>query len=258
MDETTSRYAGLGIVASLVFHGFAFWGLGNVPEGALTPALTSMVDFEVKSNKAEVEPPPVPEPEPEVEEPPTPDQPASYEAAPEPEPEPEPQAAEPEVADLTGLTLTNAGTGAGWASAVGNGQSMERPIRAGVAAKSAPREPVKAPTPVIKRVEKPQTAIVAAKDLSRKPVPPNLNGVLEAHYPKSAREMGLEGSAVVRLKIDPDGRVRLANVVSESGSGFGSACQKTVMGSNWSAPLDQQGNSVATFVRYTCRFRVNR
>jgi protein TonB len=256
MSETTSLYAGLGIVVSLVFHGAAFWGLGKVPEGTLKPALTSMVDFEVQANKAELEPPPAPEPEPDVEEPPPPDQPAAYEPA--TEPEPEPQAAEPEVADLTGLTLTNAGTGAGWASAVGNGQVMERPIRAGVAAKSAAREPVNAPAPVVRRATKPIAPVVAAKDLSRKPLPPNLNGVLETHYPKSAREMGLEGSAVVRLRIDPDGRVRLANVVSESGSGFGDACQRTVMGSNWSAPLDQQGNSVATFVRYTCRFRVNR
>lgn len=257
MSETMSRYSGVGIVASLVFHAALFWALGKVPRGTLEPSLSSMVDFEVKAKEPQAEPPPDPDPEP-VEEAREPSQPAPREPA-EPEPQEEAEPDPPEIADLTGLTLTNAGEGSGWASAVGNGAAMERPIRAGIVrAKSVPRDPIETPKPAIPAPKKATApAVVPARDLSKKPVPPDLNGVLEAHYPKSAREMGLEGTAIVRLRIDPDGRVRLANIVSESGAGFGSACRRTVLGSNWSAPLDQAGNSVATFVKYTCRFRVN-
>jgi TonB family protein len=255
VTETAGRFGGLGISASLILHLAGFWALGNVPattSSALTP---SMVDFEVAPPRAQPEPEPEPEAEPEPE-----PEPASEPAAAAPkEAAEEESAADPEpVADLTGLTLTNAGSAASWQSAVGNGKALAGPIRSG-----KPASPAQAKSASVDKSAGPpgnrQPAgppIVAASDLSSRPVPPNLNGVLQSHYPERAREMGLEGSAVVRLRIDADGRVRVARVESESDSGFGSACRQTVLGSHWSAPRDRDGKSVATFVKYTCRFRV--
>jgi len=52
--------------------------------------------------------------------------------------------------------------------------------------------------------------------------------------------------------------VRQATIASESESGFGAACRATVLGSTWTAPLDREGNAVATRISYTCRFEVAR
>ena len=45
-------------------------------------------------------------------------------------------------------------------------------------------------------------------------------------------------------------------VVSQSAAGFGDACRATLRESKWSAPLDNDGQPVATFISYTCRFEV--
>jgi hypothetical protein len=52
--------------------------------------------------------------------------------------------------------------------------------------------------------------------------------------------------------------VRQASVLDESSPGFGEACRRTVTGSRWSPPRDRQGRKVATEIRYTCRFVVER
>jgi protein TonB len=256
MVDAVSRFRGVGILASVLVHASAFWALGEVPSRKLHSLAPSMVDFSVA--ESEPPPPPPPEPEPEPEEPeeaPEAAAPAAPEAPPEAEPEPEPEP----VADLTGLTLTNDGPGAGWSSAVGDGSTMGRPLKAGRVRPEPEAKPIEQPKPKVAKEPRPLAPkVVPAKDLSEKPVPPNLNGVLQNHYPATAREMGLEGKAVVRLRIDADGKVRQADVVSESGAGFGSACRATVLGSTWSAPRDQGGQSVATFVSYTCRFQVGR
>ncbi len=99
-------------------------------------------------------------------------------------------------------------------------------------------------------------ALVAVADLSQRPVPPALDSVLKSHYPADARQRGLSGVAVIRARIDADGRVRMASISSESFAGFGEACRKTVVGSIWLPPRDRDGRPVATEVSYTCRFRV--
>jgi hypothetical protein len=92
--------------------------------------------------------------------------------------------------------------------------------------------------------------------LSRPPAPPDLNGELERHYPPAARRQGTAGQAVMKARITPDGHARDLVVVSESAPGFGDACRATLRESIWSAPLDKDGQAVATFVTYTCRFEV--
>jgi TonB family protein len=255
----SSRFAQFGVGLSVAVHVGAFVVLTLVPKLPAPAPLASVVEFEL--SKPPEPPPPapkadVPAPEPPALEPASiREERAPAEAAPvadTPEPEPAPEQAP--VADLTGLTLTNDNGSGSWASQVGNGAASDRPIRAGT---NRPRSPA----PAVSALASPEPGrtsnIVALGDLSSRPVPPKLDGILEQHYPDVARQQGKSGTAIVRLRIDADGRVRKVNIVSESETGFGRACHATVMGSQWSAPRDQEGKAVATFVSYTCRFRSN-
>ena len=56
----------------------------------------------------------------------------------------------------------------------------------------------------------------------------------------------------------PDGRVGQTRVLSATLPEFGYACQRTVAGSRFGAPLDKKGQPVATDVSYTCEFEVTR
>lgn len=252
----SSRFAQFGLSLSVAVHMGALVMLTLVPKLPAPAPLASSVEFEV--SKPPEPPPPAPKTEPPSPAP-TPfpvepasvrETPASAEAAPEPEPAPE----QAPVADLTGLTLTNDNGSGSWASQIGNGSANDRPIRTGTNRPRSPAPAASAPSAAPARTSN----TVALGDLSSRPVPPKLDGILEQHYPDVARQQGKSGTAIVRLRIDADGRVRKANIVSESETGFGRACHATVMGSQWSAPRDQEGRAVATFVIYTCRFRSNR
>jgi protein TonB len=93
--------------------------------------------------------------------------------------------------------------------------------------------------------------------LSERPTPPSLDAALRSLYPDEARRRAISGSASLRVRIGSDGRVREASVLSETFAGFGTACQKAVLGSHWSPPRDRDGRAVQTEVRYTCRFVVD-
>lgn len=257
----SSRFAQFGVGLSVAVHVGAFLVLTVLPKTPAPAPLPSVVEFELSK------PPEPPPPAPKAEEPPPPPEPLAIEPAsaraPTPTDAPPVQeAAEPEqapqpapVADLTGLTLTNDNGSGSWGSQVGNGTAMDRPIRAGANGRRPPT-PQAPSAPAAPAPAKP-SGVVALADLSSRPVPPKLDGILEQHYPEVARQQGKSGTATVRARIDADGRVRKANVVSETETGFGRACHATVLGSQWSAPRDQEGKAVATFVSYTCRFRSN-
>ena len=149
--------------------------------------------------------------------------------------------------DLSGITLTN-DTGAGFAMPVGDGSALRGPIVLGANRVQA----VVAPSAAPKR-----PALVDASDLSEHPKPPTLTGLLRANYPEQARQRGLGGSASLRARIDADGVIRGARLLSESSAGFGSACRRTLLGSHWSAPRDKNGRAVATEIVYTCHFEVD-
>jgi TonB family protein len=169
--------------------------------------------------------------------------------APLPAPAQPPAAAEA-LADFTGQTLTNDGPGTGWASATGNGQKMDGPIgRPGARVShrvvdGSPGGTGSGPP------------VVGLGDLSRPPVAPDLAQKLADSYPAAARARGIEGKAVVRARITPDGRVRDLAIVAESTPGFGAACELTLRASQWTPPIDQDGQAVSTIINYTCRFAV--
>lgn len=234
----------LAVVASLAAHGIAYASLAYVPERAPAPP-PSRVSFRV-AEPAPPPPPPKPaEPEPVNAAPPPP------KAAPAEPPPPE----APAPVDLTGVTLTNDSGTARFATIVGNGAAMDGPIAAirTARAPAPPAPPSARPAPA--RVE---TPVLALSDLSEKPVAPDLGAILRQHYPADARTRGIGGSASVEARIDADGRVRSVTVASETFAGFGEACKKTLVGSRWSAPRDRDGRAVATRIRYTCRFVVDR
>jgi hypothetical protein len=183
--------------------------------------------------------------------------PADPPAAPPPEPS---TAAAPAlaVADLTGITLTNA-LGTGWLSAAGDGSTRAGPLRNVQTAR--PRAAFAAPALKRDRAASPQQgapALVAPEDLSQPPRAPDLNGALEANYPPEARAAGISGMAVIRALISPTGEARPVGILSESAPGFGAACLRTLVGSRWSAPVDRTGRMVATEIRYRCTFKVAR
>ncbi|MCK6531540.1 MAG: energy transducer TonB [Polyangiaceae bacterium] len=188
---------------------------------------------------------------------------------PEPEPPPEPAAPAPPAAaapraqpkPLSGKTLTAEGPGPSFAAPEGDGSKHEAPIVVPPAeplAPAAPRAAVAPPLPPPRTTPPPPPppAVVPLKDLSRKPAPPELVSLLARNYPDDARRRGVSGEATVRARIDADGRVRTASVSAESEPGFGAACQRALIGSRWTPPLDRDGRAVGTWVRYTCRFRV--
>jgi len=241
----------LAFCTSAFVHGIAYASLSRAPLEPRARELVSEVSFELK-------PPPEapPEPEPKSPEPAAKPNAPVVQTAARREPLPVAAAAAVPAAtaapalDLSGVTLTN-DTGSGFAMPVGDGSALRGPIGLAVRQRGpAPAAPSAAAAP------KP-AGLVAAGDLSEHPKPPALGSLLRTNYPEEARARGLAGTASVRARIDPDGVIRNARLVSESSGGFGTACRRTVLGSHWSAPRDKNGSAVATEIVYTCHFEVD-
>jgi periplasmic protein TonB len=249
---TEHPFVGLAaaVALSLLAHGFAYASLGLAPPPPLEPPPTR-VSFRVR----DAAPPPPPAPAPQPPEPPKPE-PARAKLKPKSAPSvnPSPAAPPPAAVDLRGVTLTNDTGASAWSSAVGNGSALDGPLGP-VGPTTARAAGPAIPTPVAVRA--PEIPVVAVADLSSRPVPPELAADLRTHYPPDARQRGMGGSGSVEARIEPDGRVRQVSVLGETFPGFGEACKKTLLGSQWSAPRDKQGHAVATRVRYTCRFVVD-
>ena len=250
-DDAATGWRGLAllIVVSIAAHAALFGGIGRGGHGALAKA-RKRPPTEVTVAVAPpppAPPPPEAKPAPKVAHklavrapaPPPPDAP----------PPPPPQAETP--ADFSGTTLTNDGPGEGWASAVGNGETMHGPIgRPGAKVTARTQDGTTKPSPAK------AAPVVALASLSRPPSPPDLNDALERNYPEAARKQGSPGQAVLKARITAEGQVRDLVVVSQSAAGFGDACRATLRESTWSPPLDRDGQPVATFISYTCRFEV--
>jgi len=238
-------FAACGV--SLLAHGIAYASLAFAPTPPrdLPP---SRVAFRVRApepSRPLPPPPPAPEsprPEPRAKAP---------QAKPTPNTPPPPPA--PAPVDLRGVTLTNDTGGGSFSSVVGNGSSLAGPVGP-IGAKVAPAPQASAPAPVAAAPA--GVPEVAAADLSTRPVPPELTANLRDHYPAAAKARGIGGSATVRVRIEPDGRVRRVEPMTESFEGFAEACRRTLVGSQWTAPRDRDGRAVATHIRYTCRFVV--
>jgi protein TonB len=251
-DEAATGWRGLAVLVliSVAAHAALFGGLGGTwHHGDAKPRKRPPTEMTVT-----VKPPPPAPPPPEAK--PTPPKAVAHKIAarapappPEAPPPPPPEAETP--ADFSGTTLTNDGPGDGWASAVGNGEAMRGPI--GRPGAKVTKRAIEGATQTAPAKAAP---VVALASLSRPPEPPDLNASLERHYPEAARKQGTPGQAVLKARITAEGQVRDLVVVSQSAPGFGDACRATLRESTWSPPLDKDGQPVATFISYTCRFEV--
>lgn len=243
------------VSVSLLAHASLVWGLYQTPRPD-TPLPLMVVELPQSAPPAKALPeePEPPEPEPPKPETPQPKpkpvmekhQPSKAQANPERDPpstdnpaqqsgDEAPQAAIP----LAGVTLSNAGS-MSISGAAGGRRIIGERARSG-------------PTPTVVNAAPP---VAALSDLSQKPQAPPLDQALRDHYPPAHRRSGTAGKASVRVLLSAQGRVLQARIVAESASGFGAACQKTLLRSQWSAPIDAQGRAVRTELTYRCVFTV--
>lgn len=245
----TRRLLPWTVLLSFLLHGVAYASLHAPPATRKPEHKKTQLRFDVVSKP---EPPkPLEAPEPPKPEPPqprvAPPKPVAKAEAPPPAAAPPPP-----MAQTDGVTLAGEGTGSSFSMPLGNGGALEPTARPrALAPVNVPAPTPPAPTRVVT-----EPPVVAVSDLSSRPSPPSLADALQRNYPPSARQAGQSGSAKVRARIDPDGVVRRVSLLEESGPGFGTACSRTLSGSRWAAPKDKAGRSVATEIRYTCRFVV--
>jgi protein TonB len=246
MSQAAISYGCLAV--SVAVHGFAVLGSSAAATAPPRRALTTELEL---APLAPVRPAPTPaapaapvakrraapvRSQPKAN-PPTPASPAPPETQPEPE--------------LTGRTLTTTAD-ASWSAPAGNGAERGATLGVGtitpraLPALTAPSAPPPA-APVTQPLAK----------LSRKPAPPSLVAALERNYPSEARRQGKSGEAKVRALIDARGHASRVTITSESSPGFGAACQKTLLESQWTPPLGPQGEATGTFVSYRCRFQID-
>jgi TonB family protein len=250
--ETGERLYGV-LAFSLSAHVFVFVGLGLAPTTA-EMLKNRAIEFEVvRPATAAPEKPdktPLPEPPKPVEPLPKPKTrliPAAapkIESPPQSDPPPEPD----RPLDFSGVTLTS--EGGNWSTAVGNGSEIKAPV---VTPRriSAPKSNGPGGNGVASQ------GVARAADLSKLPRPPtNLDALLTKYYPERARSQGIEGQAVLRVRIKPDGRVAEMRLLKESYAEFGKACMEHLRTTRWSPAQDRFGRTVAFDITYTCRFEV--
>jgi protein TonB len=243
------------LATSTACHLIIFSMLGLIPAPSEVLARHEM-EFEVIPPPAKVDVPPPPPPPPPPEEKPKERAKAPKAEAPPPEEAPPPDAPPPpaaeEVADFTGVTLTAEG-GGGWSTRVGTGGALKGPVgKIGKNAQDGTQQSAKA-APVGPRV-------VAVENLSRKPKPPSgMDALLEQNYPPRARMQGVEGKAIMAVRVMPNGRLSQIRVLQEFPAGFefGERCRRMLeTAPAFDPPLDRDGKPVAADIKYTCSYEV--
>ncbi|MFW6085749.1 MAG: TonB-dependent siderophore myxochelin receptor MxcH [Myxococcota bacterium] len=85
--------------------------------------------------------------------------------------------------------------------------------------------------------------------------PPRLIDEVQAEYPEEARRAGREGSVVLILTLDTEGRVVEARVDEPAGHGLDEAARKAALRFRF-APARKNGEPVPARIRYVYRFRL--
>jgi protein TonB len=75
----------------------------------------------------------------------------------------------------------------------------------------------------------------------------------EIPYPPEARREGLEGQVVLLLRIDAEGRVAAARLLSAPGPALGEAARAAALRFRFTPPL-LEGEAVETEIRFTYTF----
>ncbi|WP_437854529.1 TonB-dependent siderophore myxochelin receptor MxcH [Sorangium sp. So ce363] len=85
--------------------------------------------------------------------------------------------------------------------------------------------------------------------------PPQLLELAEAEYPEAARAARREGTVVLKLLVDAEGRVTEAEVTSPIGDGFDGAARAAVLRSRFT-PARRDGTPIAARILYSYEFRL--
>jgi TonB family protein len=94
--------------------------------------------------------------------------------------------------------------------------------------------------------------------LSRRPEPPdNLDSMLQRFYPRDARRQGVEGRSQVRIRINPDGSIRVLRSLGSTGQEFAQACARMLRQTRWRPGVGPEGEPAATVTNFSCDFTVN-
>jgi len=241
--------------------------LGLMPNARMGPGIqdppNSVVVAIVDEEPVAVEPEPEEEAsdpeepaEPEPVKPPP--KPKTFKAPKEPPKAPtEPPAAAPETpVAFDNIVLTNEGDEpSSWAMDPGSGKSSDKPIgRPDAVVTGRSRDGIVGGIIGGTGIG----VVVDVGDLSRQPIPPSLKRKLEKLYPKKARQEGIEGEAVIRLQIAPDGLPAKIRLITEDPAGYdlGKACIQTLRGEKWQPPIDKDGKPVTTRITYRCGFEI--
>jgi TonB family protein len=258
-NTTNWAFEATWVVLAILTHALFLGGMPRPParSGMVAPTDTvdvSFIEDDIEEPEAEEAPAKPEEPE-EVKPPPKPQ---TFKAPKEPPKAPEepPAAARETPVAFDNVVLTNEGDGdSSWTIEQASGKSVEGPIGSPNAAvtgrsKSGIVGGMIGGTGI--------GVVVDVGDLSRAPIPPALKRKMERLYPKKAHAEGVEGEAVIRLQISPDGLPTKIRVISENPTGYelGDACVKTLKGEGWEPPLNKDGERVTTRVTYRCGFEI--
>jgi len=249
------------VVLAIATHALFLGLMPDIPmgSGAEDPRNTVAIAI-VEEDPVTPEPEPEEQtPEPEEPEPvKPPPKPKTFKAPEEPPKAPEePPAAAPETPVASdNIVLTNDGDEpSSWAIDPGSGESSDKPIgRPDAVVTGRSRDGIVGGIVGGTGLG----VVVDVGDLSRQPIPPSLKRKLEKLYPKKARQEGIEGEAVLRLQIAPDGFPAKIRIISEDPTGYelGRACLKTLQGEKWKPPIDKNGKPVTTRITYRCGFEI--
>ncbi|MEM7139148.1 MAG: energy transducer TonB [Myxococcota bacterium] len=262
-NTTTWAFEAVWVLLAIATHAALIGGMPAAPSRANSTMPNDSVDVsfvedepQVEEEEAEPEPEPEPLPAEEPEKVKPPPKPKTYKAPKKATPEEPPAAARETPVAFDNIVLTNDGDGdSSWTTQQASGKSVEGPIGSPDAAVTG-RSRDGVVGGVIGGTG--TGTVVDVGDLSKAPVPPSLKRKLERNYPKKARAEGVEGQAVVRLQIGPDGMPSRFRAISEDppGYAFSEACINSLRGERWGPPIDENGKAVTTRITYRCGFEI--
>ncbi len=206
-------------------------------------------------------PPPPPEPEPALEPTPEPEPAPKPKARPRPPPadpidlppEPTPPPKQDPPRRIVGLSLESTTEGAGGPSfGVGNTR-MGKTER--IAEDPTEAKPLEKPAQKILPVNRAATRIpTASRSVLVKPKP--IGGMREAPFPDLYKAQGLEADVTVRVRIDREGRVSEAEVVSAAAQPeFNRVATATARAQRFE-PATRDGQAIEFTITFTYRFRL--
>jgi len=236
----------VGYVLSVVFHLAIFGWAWALPTRARR---TERVDVEL----VEVKPKPV-EPKPPAPEPPKQTEPVKMRPArrvalntpPPPTAAPPPETPPPETPpspSLTpgpvrlGISLSSTSVGGGFSAPVGNSLS----------GKPAPHAAAPAGDDI--------GPVAHAASLTVQPEPLDTD-IPKSEYPQQALDAGFEGSVILKIVIDANGRVRRAVVIKDPGYGLGAAAVRSALKHFRFKPGQLDGKATATEWTFTVTYEL--